>query len=109
MSQINITIEKNKEETPLTLSTDTIMCAVNTNDGPELIVTSNETDEDMIVLDLYTFTELVKKFRKRLLKNNPDLRRFLRSKYGRKFRKYLKGEMGTRHLDPTLKDVFEEY
>lgn len=109
MNMINITIEKSKEEVPLTLSTETIMCAINTETGPQLIVTSNETDEDITLVDLYSFTELVKKFRKQLLKDNPNFRRFLRSKYGRKFKRYLKGDMGIKHLDSTLKDAFEEY
>lgn len=108
MSQINITIEKSKEETPLILSTDTMMCAINTENGPQLLVTSNENDEDLTVIDLYAFTELVIKFRRQLLKNNPDLRRFLCSKYGRKLKRYLKGEMGVKEMNTTLKDVFEE-
>lgn len=108
MSQINITIEKSKEEVPLTLSTDTIMCAINTETGPQLIVTSNETEHEVTVFDLYAFTELVKKFRKRLLKNNPWFKRFLRSKYSRKFKRYLKGDMGVKTKDSALKDPFEE-
>lgn len=108
MSQINITIEKSKEEVPLTLSTETVMCAINTEIGPQLIVTSNEIDEDITVCDLYAFTELVKKFRKQLLKNNPNFKRFLRSRYGRKFKRYLKGEMGVQTKNSILKDPFEE-
>ena len=108
MSQINITIEKSKEEAPLILSTDTMMCAINTDNGPQLIVTSNANEDDITVIDLYAFTELVIKFRKRLLKNNPDLKTFLRSRYGRRFKKYLKGEMGVKQMNTTLKDVFEE-
>ena len=103
----NRVIEKSKEETPLIISTDTLMCAINTETGPQLIVTSNEVD-DISVMDLYAFSVLVEKFRKRLLKNNPDLRTFLRSKYGRRFKKYLKGEMGVKTMSPALKDVFEE-
>lgn len=108
MNQINITIEKSKEEVPLTVSTDTVMCAINTDKGPQLIVTSNETDSDITICDLYSFIELVKKFRKQLLKDNPNFRKFLHSKYGRKFKRYLKGKMGTRQLDSILKDPFEE-
>lgn len=108
MSQINITIEKSKEEVPLTVSTDTMMCAINTETGPQLIVTTNETDEDITLVNLYAFTGLVEKFRRRLLKNNPKLRRFLRSKYGREFKRYLKGKMGVKGVNSTLRDVFEE-
>ena len=108
MSKITITIDKSKEETPLIVTTDTMMCAINTENGPQLIVTSNSNEDDITVIDLYAFTELVIKFRKRLLKNNPDLRAFLRSKYGRRFKKYLKGEMGVKQMNTTLKDVFEE-
>ena len=108
MSQINITIEKNKEETPLILPTDTMMCAINTETGPQLVVTSNSDEDDITVIDLYALTEIVIKFRKRLLKHNPSLRTFLRSRYGRRFRKYLRGEMGIKQMNTTLKDVFEE-